>query len=549
MSIFDLPQQPEIRHDNINARYMRVEPLSGFSADRFSSTQLNFQFNTSSSVFWDPSKSYFRIRSQLVAAQPAVRALVLSDNIAPSQYFAANLWSSIEYQLGGQTVSRCPQDVALAESFFARTSKSGSWMDKVGQSTLLTGTFRERQNIVCSDGVTTENTNVHRRKLTTQATATFTVTDYKLVLSAIDLFPIVVGDFLFVKPTTVAGSPAPADQLPLEMQVIASTHVNGLEFRLASTCGNAWVVSDVRTGITVQSRVKTQNAASFETCYQANSLSIMNLSHGIPGGSHRFSLTPNAQYLIDCVESPGTEKTAGVDYNLKIQEVVFFAYMVQSPIHFDDVKYSLNTSDVLIQRLDIPTNTGTSMTKIFSIAANTRTVAIGFQGRDQTTGNQKSKLVVNDLTDPGAPLYNCERELNRFFIQYRGKQWPSPDSDIVMTQTLNENSKNFVTKMYFDTMVNNGLFPSAGGCENLDTFMSNGIYFLFEVAGDTSDNSTSLVVNFSGIRRACDVIVFAISDSSRIVTGKDGRIVGLETSSTLGQTGTTQGGSGYRYHY
>ena len=543
MSVFDLPQQPDIRHDNINARYVRVEPLSGFQSDRFSSTQLNYQFNTSSSVFWDPSKSYFRIRANVLKADG--KALTLSDNIAPSQYFAANLFSSIEYQLGGQTVSRCPQDVALAEAFFSRTSKSGSWMDKVGQSTLLSGSFKDRQNMVCSDG-RPDLSGGQPRSWGAITDLAFVVSSGIMTSEIAPTVPLKVGDRLLIFPVTIAGGDVKdvgVSNFTISIVEVLTTRT----FGVTTATGTAWTATTAK--LIIYPATKIQSASHFETCYQANSLSVMNLPHGIPGGSHRFSLTPNSQYLIDCVESPGQVKTSGVDYKVEIEEVVFFAYLVQSPIHFDDVKYSLNTSDVQIQRLDVPSSQGSSVTKIFSIAANTRTIAVGFQGRDQKTFNQKTKLVINDLTVPAVPKFHSERELSRLFIQYRGKQWPSPDSDVSMNQVVDSSSRNFITKMYFDTMVSNGLFPSAGGCEDIDTFMSNGFYYLFEVAGDTTDNSTSLVVNFSGITSACDVIVFAVSDSSRIVAGKDGRIVAIETSSTLGQIGSTQGGSGTRYHY
>lgn len=546
MSVFDLPQQPDIRHDNINARYVRVEPLSGFQSDRFSSTQLNYQFNTSSSVFWDPSKSYFRIRANILKADG--KALTLSDNIAPSQYFAANLFSSIEYQLGGQTVSRCPQDVALAEAFFSRTSKSGAWMDKVGQSTLLSGSFKDRQNMVCSDG-RPDLSGGQPRSWGTDSQLGFVVSTGTMAAEVAPLVPLKVGDQLLIFPSSIGLAVVAANMLGVTSFMISIVEVlTTRTFVVTTSTGTAWTADNV-DNVIIYPATKIQSASHFETCYQANSLSVMNLPHGIPGGSHRFSLTPNSQYLIDCVESPGQVKTSGVNYKVEIEEVVFFAYLVQSPIHFDDVKYSLNTSDVQIQRLDVPSSQGSSVTKIFSIAANTRTIAVGFQGRDQKTFNQKTKLVINDLTNPAAPKFHTERDLSRLFIQYRGKQWPSPDSDVSMNQVVDASSRNFITKMYFDTMVSNGLFPSAGGCEDLETFMSNGFYYLFEVAGDTTDNSTSLVVNFSGITSACDVVVFAVSDSSRIVAGKDGRIVAIETSSTLGQIGSTQGGSGTRYHY
>lgn len=553
MSVFDLPQQPDIRVDNVNARFMRVEALSGFQSDRFATTQLNFAFKTSSQVFWDPTKSYFRIRAKLVIPTGGglVRAVTQADNIAPSQHFAAHLFSSLEYQLGGQTVSRVPQDVALAEAFFQRTSKSGGWIKQIGSSINFMGSFPDRQALVSSNALS--DVYIPRKQLSfaAAATAQYAAATSRITFSQAitnDPQPIVGDQFLCYANETggavVVGGPT---TVPIVLTIVSQ--VTGFLTTVFVVSGGPpldFKVTDAKQ-ITLVPSLKPQSASNFECCWQAQCLSINNLPHGLPGGEHRFILTPNQSYLTDAVETPGEIKTTA-QYTLSIQEIVYYAYLVQSPMSFDDVKYSLNLSDVLIQRLDH--NGGASQTsKIFTIPANTRSIAVGFQGRNTGTGTSRAQLTISDAAST-PPFRNAERNLKRFYIQYRGKQWPSPDGDMDMTlevtpaQARSGDSKNWLTKVYLDTMINAGLYGQSGGAESLAQFMDNGFYFLYEVAGDMSDNSTSLVVNYAGLDRLCDVVVFAISDTSRLVSGKDGRVIAIETSSTLGQVG-----SGHRYAY
>ena len=136
MSMFDLPTQvSELSGANSgmsNKRFVEVNCSRAVTDSTFANSLQEFKFNVSGTTWWIPRESFFRIRMAITRNDGT--PIQLQDDIAPSYAVCDTLYRSLEFKMGGISVSRigqyCPQISALKK----RQEYSTQWRNELGQS-------------------------------------------------------------------------------------------------------------------------------------------------------------------------------------------------------------------------------------------------------------------------------------------------------------------------------------------------------------------------------------------------------------------------------
>ena len=116
------------------ARYEQVPPAREVSGASFSNGQISYKFQCPGNKWWQPKKSYIRIRCRLSRAG-GLLPLRVDDNIAPAMNMASNLFQSLEFRIGDKTVSRVSDYVAQCDTLINRLTKSGVYLNTIGNAT------------------------------------------------------------------------------------------------------------------------------------------------------------------------------------------------------------------------------------------------------------------------------------------------------------------------------------------------------------------------------------------------------------------------------
>lgn len=127
MSLFSLPQEPAPLGDISKWSYQRVESSSGFNSANPAGTSHLFRVQPSGLRWWVPSRSYFRVRCEIKNAANAAPA-----DAGPAMGFCANFINTMEVRIGGTVVSQINTNMAQIDAMNVRTTKSGTWLNNVG---------------------------------------------------------------------------------------------------------------------------------------------------------------------------------------------------------------------------------------------------------------------------------------------------------------------------------------------------------------------------------------------------------------------------------
>lgn len=147
-----ISELPDINNGLTNAKYVQVAPSRDVTGANFPNGSQYYNFSVSGATWWCPSKSFLRLRIKYTAADGSTQ-LTAAAGIAPNQMMCANLFDSCEFRIGSQTVGRVGENVAQVSAFKYRMSKSGAWLDSIGeQSDFCSNDTLKRISEIVSDG-------------------------------------------------------------------------------------------------------------------------------------------------------------------------------------------------------------------------------------------------------------------------------------------------------------------------------------------------------------------------------------------------------------
>lgn len=308
-------------------------------------------------------------------------------------------------------------------------------------------------------------------------------------------------------------------------------------------------------------------------------LGIFRIGHAIPTTRHELHLVIPNDYMKRALEfgalgygdvnsvgelihpagatvTPDDGKTR---FRLEIESIEFFAAMVSGP-RADDAKFVLDLSELRMSPLTLtPETVTTSQTYPFNLSPNSSKIAVAFQSG--AAGNGIMSLTKFHLpTNQG--LSGGELALNRFYVNFAGQNRPREENESELATTLPfpsafnelENSKQFFSQRYLETMWNSGLINTQGGCETFEEWLARGAFYHWNWPRDGGDLSTrfhvflamhngdvstdmkgSIVHNgysrdINGQPNNVVVLVFDVVSRPYLISIRNGNVVSAETS-------------------
>ena len=497
-SIFNLKTDvSELASANLGiskSTYMLVPPSRDCTLNNFSNGSIYFNWDLASSKWMIPSKSYLRIRCSLTRGNLA--QLTTEDGVAPNMNLCSNLFQNCEWRIGDKTVSRVTDFMAQIDSLENRQLKSKSWLESIGKTvTLMSADFSERLSDVAVDATlaNTYENSLSRVQLGYLAAHTLSVTantgvlvftdggagglpDAATIWEADDEIEIVTGVAAVGNLRYRVSAVRAADQLQLN---------NVAQVALAD---GAYPFRRIRKSMSEEDARKKLN---IELCWQPP-LSIFKVPHALPTGRYTLVLNPSTQSAIQkmAVETKlgaGNRDPGNTATTYKFQVVDMFLYLATvDGARADNLSYLLDLSSTRCQTDKIDSTSFGQ--KNFDISPSTTAVTIAYAdlraGNDSQISQSKFRSYNAAVTVPQ------ELNLTRFFFQYGGVQYPSPDVDAVFNT-----GTDYFTQRYLETQLATGSFMDTGGTEDYATWKERGMYMTYLTPRDGSDRSTRILVN------------------------------------------------------
>jgi len=463
-SIFKLKssvsQLPEGQISNLH--YRQVSPSRDATYNNFSNGMISFKFNLGANDYFLPSHSYIRMRVQVLKGNDD--EIKSNDGMGLNMNILANLFQSAEFLIGGTIVSRCDNFMAQIDTLEKRLHYSGSWLNGVGKSScMMASDQKERVNHVADDGLRFQrvpNTLTADRTISADAT---TLVGLKIVES--------------------------------------SERVNTLEL--------VWKI---------------------------DALSIMKINHVLPCSDYELRLTPlpSAQCTAAAFQTNSTDvKTAAsgtgaTNLKMTVQDIYYYILQMRG-------KATQNTqyvTQLMETRCQAQAVTGDGLIqKQFSVSPSTYALTTAYQSslvNNDTrcsqaqfvayTASKAANGVTDVKVDPGEEL-----KVARYFLQYNGASFPSPDADLKF-----ETKTDLTRERYVQTQINSGQYFK--NPESLQDFQARGQYFHHIVENDGKSTRVTVNQSMPGANFAqTNVLLFDHYTKTLAVTIRNGRAVRVVT--------------------
>jgi hypothetical protein len=545
-SIFDLDTSLTVSGSSAYANYRQMAPhrdVTGQTA--FSLGPINFRFQTSSSVYVVPNRSYIRMRLKLGRkVGNDTFPLKWADNIAPNINIGHHMFQNCEWRIGDKTVSRISDFVPQIGALHQRLNTSKNWRETTGRATNFANySFTQRKADVTRDSVylTGDQHETFLYNLLPDAvTQLFDANVIARVTFPVDLGQIQQNGTITLLSATAANftNVQAAITLPFfqgkigqiievgegglfpKRQFIITAeptlgNITGnndvfITLPIKRTSGDGWLAGTVGGQIQNVFAVTTfgrgvkfiefdkpdaRGAGAFELCFQLP-LSIWDYEKGIPGADHHLQLNPVPGDVLAraIIQSTGKSFNSS-ELFLSIESMYLVTYQITGP-PVTSTEFLIDLETIRLQSDNTIGNTAGNLTqKIFDVSPSTYALVVAYQdsrvgGLDTRLSSAQFRFFNDDLS------FDASNSLNRFYIQYAGQQFPSPDADpslkLVNTVTGTGN-EDFTTERYMQTMIECGQFYQLA--ESIQEFRERGPFYYFLVPRDNTDKSTRVQVN------------------------------------------------------
>ena len=543
-SIFDLDTSLTVAGSSAYANYRQMAPHRDVTGSKnFSSGPINFRFQTGSSVYIVPNRSYIRMRLKLgFASGGGVRPITFNDNVAPNINLGHHMFQNCEWRIGDKTVSRISDFVPQIGALHQRLNTSKNWRETTGRATNFANySFFERKADIARDAryligdscktalyslITPNLQGLMEAHVSAQVlfdqddgngqqegllqfncddTTNLNAANQSLISSVFagragqiirfGKAPDAVREYLIVGEA--------------DIDVAANDNDAFIILPVRRPMGDQWMNTtlgdfqqDIAAGEFGQNiefidykKPQARAAGAFELCFQLP-LSIWDHEKGIPGADHTLQLNPVPQDVLvrAIIQSIGTDIPAS-DLVLDIQSMFLVTYQITGP-PVSDTEFLIDLETIRLQTDNSIGSGGTNLTqKIFDVSPSTYALAVCYQ--DMRVGGADTRLSSAQFRFFNDGLeYEGTNQLARFYIQYAGQQFPSPDADpsFVRIDRLNgTGNEDFQTERYMQTMVESGQYYQLA--ESIQEFRERGPFYYFLVPRDNTDKSTRVQVN------------------------------------------------------
>ena len=541
-SIFDLKTSvDELKESNngmADMKYQQVTSTRGpLSGNDFPSSQIQMDWEMGPDRWWIPSRSYMRIRCRLTKANGD--QLTMADNIAPNMGLAANLFQKLEFKINNNTVATIAENVPLIDALYNRQSKSKSWLDGTGASfNWWSADQDQRQVQVTADGSIVEPGGALGDSSTSRATLGFDA-----VAGAGDEaktnqwdYTAANGALVYTRGTNAAGLDAAGASAAFPVgsyfKFVGVENVSDVAMKVLTNDGagtltlDPLLLVDVLTNgandfakVAFDLGANSRRIDGFEIIWQPP-LSIFGYGGALPCGRYTLLLTPQPvnSYQRFAVESTGSDKVPGVDFDFTVENMFMYINTCQGP-SVTDQDYVIDLETIESQETQF--NGSNFQSEQFTVSPTTYQLTAAFQD---------SRIGINTLYSASKfkmGLDDADIKLKRFHIQYAGKTIPSPDYD---GEYKNVSAEDFTGQMYAETQINTGSVYSEGSSETIEDWHKRGPYYSFMWPKPAGDMSTRAIVYFQFDASASlaggdqRLVLFAHSRKACVVSIRNGMV-------------------------
>ena len=544
----DVKQLASSNDATTKMEYSQIAPTRDITGGTFSNGTINFKFSNSGVRRWIPSRSYLRVRMELIKGDNTT-ALDTAFGAAPNMGLCSNLFQSGEFRINDKVVSRVGDFISQVDALETRLTKSRSWLQSMGEST---NWWSESQALrlaeVASDGKVVKNTTpiaptetvaidttigYAANNSVAYAAATGVVTFAAGGGGAVPNTDVnfAVGDFLTLTAGTVGDG---ALNVKLEVLAVNANATMTVRSVIAVDIGAANDIRFSRTRANASTSPDSRRVGTFELIWQPP-LSIFKVEKALPCGDYELVLNPQTyqsfqkraiESILGQVTLEGAPKNGGTVAQIRVNMVDMFleCAMVDGP-RVDDITYLLDLEQTRCQS-DVVNNTSFAQ-KNFDVSPSTYALTVAYQdsrvGEHTALSPAKFKSYESGLTPAAAQ----ELKLTRMFINYAGQDLPAPDADPRF-----EAGVDFTTQRYVESQLSSGAYHDTGGVESLSEWHERGAYYHFKIPRDSTDRSTRVSCHqgFDAGAIVTDMRVLLFDHSRQVcmVQIQDGRVTNVE---------------------
>lgn len=476
--------------------------------NQFAQGTQDYSFTIGKGMAFYPSRSYFKFTVKLngtgrfydaggpfgVGGKPAI-----SEQLALSENFAPNMYTSMYFLGGGQNISSIVNYLPQVNQVETRATGSQAWLKSVGMSAAYSNpNFSSRVNAVSAALANTDqnagnNENLsfesrgvyglsleegktsYRKPIAATATfATATITDNHTTtfvgtgtaLLGSDVgSTLVVGGYYF----NVVDIAPPAGGT----QAIT---VDKISNRLAGFITTDWYL--IARNLTTS----TEGHSVIQSTWFPSCLGIFNEKSPLGAGDYRLQLSPDANYKINAIESvlPGY-----VGHSFQVLDVKFYACVARFMIP-DQVR-PLYLTEYQAQSKVMSTN---AQNLSWTVPASTYELYVFLQ----------SGVAGNSVAFPPSKFQaenNAEQNLVRIQCTYANVSRPQTLLETGFTNNINggtslETSNNLLTQLYTSSLLETDRYDLEGGAESFNDFLARGPMYVWKWAKSEFDLSTQV---------------------------------------------------------
>ena len=299
------------------------------------------------------------------------------------------------------------------------------------------------------------------------------------------------------------------------------------------------------SGENVENELDSRQATKFRLIWRTCLPMMHTYGGALPSGDYNIVLNPvNAsQYKLNTVETDadGGAPVPGTNFQFSVDRVRLQVATVEGPENITNKQYALSLQHIECQANKI-LSSGLGQYN-FSVSPATTALCCAFQDNRLTTGGiSPSKFQVSENDDAYLDPPNTRlgaNSLSRLYLQYDGLQRPQPEAlpeFVPCSGTGPVEGVSRMTERYYETMAETGMIHDDCGPENISQWQRRGPFYYFNWNRQTNSGATRVQVNCQFNEQSPDnymqkygnVLLFSISETSAVVTIRNGEITNLE---------------------
>ncbi len=546
-SVFDLKtSSSDLRSSNDGVGKMQFEqvmPTRSVTGDSFASGQIRYNIEVPSGKWWLPSQTYLSMRYTLSADADGNTDVSVGNEIAPAYFAPQQCFQAAEFRAGGKTICKVADHLGAIQALQYRQNKSAAWVKSVGKSvTCAEPSFSKRRALVCSDASNHRDDAFPLADISSPNSASITWTKatrsitFAGTTTGHDLLPahmryLAPGRYIAIDEGTAgrplvkilsvhahAGTPLRNVTVVVEANSAYDDIPDGADLKTTATFLNVGRHYTDAEDVSTWDISKRRNQ---EFCFQLP-LSIFNVAHAMPGGSYEFILTPKptASFKLSACQQLPHSQTAltNAAIHFKIDGLIMYLPTLQGP-RMDEGSFFLDLTSVTVATEKVRQIAMENHS--FEVPSSTHALTFALQDT-RCEGDPRISSSFFQAYDDTTALRQ-DLKMNRYYIQYRGVQYPSPESDASYSDTHDH-----MTQRYLESQFACGGWMDRGGAESLNEWKEYGALYHYKTPSDPTDRSTTVSLNhsFAGGTAIANmqVMLFAHYKTVAAITVKSGKI-------------------------